>query len=222
MFASDAIGYKDWTHGTDYVEFGLTQQVPQDLIGQFLEEVNKELVNPATDQAWMQIGEWVVHPPTSPSIRTDLDLTLYEVEVEEIPEKIESQLRKWEEADTVDMTIRAPVTYFGPPTEVVNAKEYVDGIWMVKDGHRVTVRMLVRGRPTPYNVFAALMGQKSWLEVAKYPARRVDSFVSWDEDQQDFFRPTCHSCGASIPVNVLEEPFDPEYCPRCKDSAGAY
>lgn len=222
VFASDAIGYKDWTHGTDYVEFGLTQQVPQDLIGQFLEEVNKELVNPATDQAWMQIGEWVVHPPTSPSIRTDLDLTLYEVEVEEIPEKIESQLRKWEEADTVDMTIRAPVTYFGPPTEVVNAKEYVDGIWMVKDGHRVTVRMLVRGRPTPYNVFAALMGQKSWLEVAKYPARRVDSFVSWDEDQQDFFRPTCHSCGASIPVNVLEEPFDPEYCPRCKDSAGAY
>jgi len=217
VFASDAIGYKDWTHGTDYVEFGLTKVESTERVTEFLARVNEELVNPATGQPWMQVQEWVVHPPTSPSIRSDIDLTLYEVEVEETPERVQARLQAWDAAESVDMTIRAPVTYFGPPTEVVNAKEYVEGVWLVRDGHRVTVRMLVRGRPTPYNVFAALMGQKSWLEVAKYPARRVDSFVTWDGDQWDFFRPACEQCGASIPVNVLEEPFDAAKCPMCLD-----
>lgn len=217
VFASDAIGYKDWTHGTDYVEFGLTKVESTERVTEFLARVNEELVNPATGQPWMQVQEWVVHPPTSPSIRSDIDLTLYEVEVEETPERVQARLQAWDAAESVDMMIRAPVTYFGPPTEVVNAKEYVEGVWLVRDGHRVTVRMLVRGRPTPYNVFAALMGQKSWLEVAKYPARRVDSFVTWDGDQWDFFRPACEQCGASIPVNVLEEPFDAAKCPMCLD-----
>ena len=218
VFASDAIGFKDWTHGTDYVEFALTKPVSSQALEKFLAAVEEELVSP-TGQPWMQVGLWKIHPPTAGSIRADLDLTLYEVEVEEELSTLQARLRWWDEQESVDMTIRAPVTYFGPTMETVNAKEYVDGLWLAREGHRVVVRMLVRGRPSPYNVLAAFLGNPSWLEYARFPARRVDSFVQWETDQWDFFFPACQQCGVTIPVNVLEESFDTAHCPRCKDES---
>lgn len=217
VFASDAIGFKDWTHGTDYVEFALTKPVSSQALEKFLAAVEEELVSP-TGQPWMQVGLWKIHPPTAGSIRADLDLTLYEVEVEEELSTLQARLRWWDEQESVDMTIRAPVTYFGPTMETVNAKEYVDGLWLAREGHRVVVRMLVRGRPSPYNVLAAFLGNPSWLEYARFPARRVDSFVQWETDQWDFFFPACQQCGVTIPVNVLEQSYDPDHCPKCKDS----
>ena len=218
VFASDAIGFKDWTHGTDYVEFALTKPVSSQALEKFLAAVEEELVSP-TGQPWMQVGLWKIHPPTAGSIRADLDLTLYEVEVEEELSTLQARLRWWDEQESVDMTIRAPVTYFGPTMETVNAKEYVDGLWLAREGHRVVVRMLVRGRPSPYNVLAAFLGNPSWLEYARFPARRVDSFVQWETDQWDFFFPACQQCGVTIPVNVLEQSFDTAHCPRCKDES---
>jgi len=218
VFASDSIGFKDWTHGTDYVEFALTKPVPQSVIADLVAAANQEMVS-GRGQEWMQIGDWKIHPPTAMAMRNDVDLTLYEVEIEEELGRLQTRLREWEQTESVDMTIRAPATYFGPTMQTVNAKEYVDALWIVRDGHRVLVRMLLRGRPSPYNVMAAFMGSPSWLEYAKYPARRVDSFVEWDTDQWDFFFPACQGCGVTVPVNVLEEPFNPDYCPRCADQA---
>lgn len=218
-FASDEIKYKDWTCGIDYLEFGITRRTTKDKVQQFINAMNEELCGTPGDEdtRWIEIRDWSMHPGTSSNMRTDIDLSLFELELDSDPQVVVQKLKEWESTDYVKMILKQDAGYFAPGSEEVNAKEFVDGLWLARDGHRLKLRMLLRGRPSPYNVYASLMGRSSWLAAAQKPAVRLDAFVPYDAEQSDFFRPNCEECGMQIPTNVLDEPYNYQHCPRCKD-----
>lgn len=210
-FASDEVKYRDWTAGTDYVEFAFTRPMTDIQISAFLRNVDQDL------EGRMVLGEWTRHPVDAVTIRADVDLTFFDVEVDADYDLLTQRLTWWMQQKTVPMRLKIEGGYFAPGSEMVNAKDYVDDLWINQAGHRLHVRMLVRGRPNPYNIVAALMGKSSWLPYAAHPAHRVDVFIATDRHQQDFLRPLCCVCGLGIPVNLLDRPYHPTYCPRCLD-----
>lgn len=209
-FASDDITYKDWTCGTDYVEFGVTRRLTPVETQDFVDAINVELGD------WMHVQEWKTHPVTSPTMRTDVDLSLWELELDEHPDAVEAKIQEWQSTTYVPMLLKKD-GYFAPQAEEVNAKDYVRDFWLVRAAGKLKIRMLLRGQPSPYVVYAALMGKRSWLPVAKLPAVRIDAFIEVDDDQDDFFRPNCDRCDRVIPINILDEPYNEQYCPRCLD-----
>lgn len=210
-FASDGVKYRDWTSGVDYLEFGLTRPATPTQIQQFIDAMNTEL------DPWLRIGEWVTHPTTATTMRADVDLNLYELEIDDLPYTVLGRLALWQAADDVPMRLKVEGGYFAPATEQVNAKDFVDDLWLARDGHRFLTRMLVRGRPSPYNIYAAVVGRASWLDAARNTAVRLDAFIDTDRRQSDFLRPNCAGCGLQIPTNVLNQPYHPEHCPHCLD-----
>jgi hypothetical protein len=210
-FASDEVKYRDWTAGTDYLELAFTRPMHNNQIAVFLHQVERHL------EGRMHLHEWVRHPVDAVTIRADVDLTLFEVEVEADYDLVEQRLTWWGAEKDVPMRLKIEGGYFAPGSETVNAKDYVEDIWTLRAGHRLSVRMLLKGRPNPYNIVAALMGKPSWLPYAKHPARRLDVFIAADRHQQDFLRPSCQDCGLGIPITLLDQPYHPEYCPRCLD-----
>ncbi len=210
-FASDEVKHRDWTSGTDYVEFALTRPATAEQIETFIVVMNTELT------PWMTITDWKIHPAKAVTLRTDVDTTLYELPIDDDLPAVLSRLAHWNASSTVDMRLRVEGGYFAPAAELVNAKDFVDDLWITQSGHTMTMKMLVRGRPNPYNIYAAVMGKPSWLDAARRPALRLDSFLASDRSQQDFLRPVCHKCGLLIPVNLLDRPYHPDHCPRCFD-----
>jgi hypothetical protein len=103
--------------------------------------------------------------------------------------------------------------------EEVNAKDYVRDLWAARSGHRLLLRFYLRGPVNPYSIYSALLGKASWLGAARYPVHRLASFVKADPTQSDFFRGSCIECGLLIPVDPLDQPYDAERCPRCRDAA---
>lgn len=219
-FASDEVKYKDWSCGVDYVEFGMTKPLKPQQVQEFIDAMNAELVSRPGDEStrWMEIGEWSMHPANSVSMRTDVDLSLWELELDEEPSRVFAKIQQWWETDYIKMVLKSDTSHFAVGMDEVNARDFVDDLWIAKDGHRLVLRMMLRGRPSPYNIYAALMGRASWLEAAKNPARRLDSFVEVDYGQQDFFRVSCEECGLVVPTNILDKPYHPTYCPKCLDA----
>jgi radical SAM superfamily enzyme YgiQ (UPF0313 family) len=212
-FASDQVRAKDWTCGTDYVEFAMTRPMAMPDIDEFMAAVDTELGD------WMSIDAWGLRTARSPALRTDL--SLYDLDIDDDPATVTGRLAAWQAATNVPMQLKVVGGYFAPATETVNAKQLVDDLWLIHDGHRLRLRMLIRGRPSPYNVYAALMGRASWLDAAAATAQRLDTFIETDRRQQDFFRPTCVDCGLLVPINVLDEPWSADRCPRCTDEHAA-
>jgi hypothetical protein len=209
-FASDAIKFKDFTSGADFVEFGLLRRMTREQIAELVPKVNHEL------GANMQLTDWTVHPASAAPLRQDVDLRLFDLELEMDRSSVESALARWRREPYVKMIIRELIRTGMARTEV-NAKEYVQDLWLVRRGASLHLRMLLRGEANPYEAVAALFEKRSWIEAAKYAMVCVEAFAPVDENALDFFRPACIECGVVIPVNLLDRPFDPERCPRCLD-----
>lgn len=205
-FSSDDIKMKDWTCGVDYLEFGLTRRCTAVEVEKFLADMNSELLG-------IDIGEHVILPPSSAALRTDVDLSLYELETEYSPTQLSAFIRKWNAAEYVPLTLRQDAGYFAAERVEVNGKDYCEGIWLARDGARMLIKFMVRGRASPYDVFQSLTGVKSQIEAMKYPAVRLDAFIEADELQQDFFRPVSEVSGKSIPVSPLDKPYDLRFMP---------
>jgi radical SAM superfamily enzyme YgiQ (UPF0313 family) len=214
-FASDEVKYRDWTAGTDYVEFAFTRPMTDNQISVFLHDVDTALENR------MQLGEWIRHPVDAVTLRADVDLTMFDVELDADYDLVTQRLAWWNQQQDIPMRLKIEGGYFAPGSETVNAKDFVSDLWHKQDGHRLHIRMLVHGRPNPYNIVAALMGKSSWLPYAEHPARRVEVFIATDRYQQDFLRPICQTCGLGIPITLLDQPYHQNYCPRCLDEVTA-
>jgi hypothetical protein len=210
-FASDEVKYRDWTTGTDYVEFALTRPTSDERIADFLNEVHLNL------EERMDVLDWRRHPVDAVTIRHDVGSVLFSVELDADIELVKQRLTWWNTSTTIPMRLKVEGGYFAPQTEQVNAKDFVDDMWIKPDGHRFYLRMLVHGRPNPYNIVAALMGKQSWLPYAKKSAERLDVFIHTDRTQQDFLRPNCEQCGLIIPITLMDQPYHPQFCPRCLD-----
>lgn len=210
-FSSDANKWKDWTSGADFVEFGLTRRLAKAELRPLMDAMNAELGDHIT------ITDWSIHPTASDRLREDVDLSLFDIEIDTSPQEALEAIRRWRGADYVKMVFKEESRNTGLVREEVNGKDYVDDLWLVRTAHELHVRMLTRGKASPYIVYQSLFGKNSWIEAAKRPATRVEAFVESDSQAIDFFRPACERCGKMIPVNVLDHPFDASYCPRCKD-----
>lgn len=210
-FSSDALKWKDFTSGVDFLEFGLTRKVTQGELDELMAEFNRKLGSS------MSVSYAEIHPATSDEIRGEVDLNLFEMELDVDPVEAVEALKRWAEASYVKMVFKEESRMAGASREEVNGKEYVDDLWLVREGHRVKLRMLTRGKASPYIVYQAVFGRHSWIEAARYPANRLEAFVESDGASYDFFRPVCDECGENVPVNVLNRPWHASLCPRCQD-----
>lgn len=216
-FASDGLEYRDWTCGVDYVEFAFTRALGRKRIAVIMEAMNRHMRGIQLDTE-----AWSVYPPTSASLRSDVDLSLWSVPLRDEPGVVLRAIEAWHSSDYVKMIMLKEQTFFESGHSVVNAKDYCEDVWLARDGTDLVVKMMIRGKASPYAVLAALLGKSSWIEAASLPARRLESFLEWDEDQTDFFRPSSVVSGSSIPVNPLDQPFHPEYTPKELDEAQGY
>jgi hypothetical protein len=212
-FSSDALKFRDWTSGADFVEFGLTRRVGKAELGELIEKMNTEL------GADIQITDWTMRPALGAPLRSDVDLSFFEMELDTDVYTAQAAIDRWNASEYVAMIIREDTYAQGMLRETVNGKDLVDDLWLSRSGPRLMVRMLVRGKATPYLVYASMFGKNSWIEAAGNPARRIEAFVEREDERIDSFTPDCISCLMPIPVNMLEKPFGLEYCPRCKDEA---
>src|SRR5712692_7471002 len=164
---------------------------------------------------WLELKEWQVYP-AAVSMRSASGASLHELEVQDGPDQVRAGLRAWETGGPVKLLLRQEGSYFAAAAEEVNAKDYVDDLWLVRDGTRLVLRMLARHRAGPYQVYQALMGKPGWIEAAQYPARTLDVFSRRDElggaiDME------CQQCGSPVPESLMGVRWDVRYCPRCKD-----
>lgn len=211
-FSSDAIKFKDYTCGADFVEIGLTKRLDRTQLKVMVEAMNEEL-------SFIKITDVSSYPSTADELRSDVDLSLYEMEVDLDHDSAINKINAFRSADYVKMVLKEELRMSGTVREEVNAKDFVPDLWLVRNGHRLNLRMLVRGKANPYVVYAALTGRASWIEASKHPAVRLDAFIEMDATATDFFRPDCESCDGPIPINLMDKPYDHSLCPRCKDES---
>lgn len=212
--ASDGAKYRERSAGVDYAEFGITRPLTIDGSTAFSLELADQL------RPWLEYvpGEWVAYvaqsklPTSAPS--------LWELEVDAQPSAAQGWLGAWAAAAEVPVLIRSESFYAGVQTEPGNAKEHVEDFWLVREGSRYLLRMVLTGKLGPYQAYAALAGKPSWVEAARYPAVRKEFFGTEDRTTGDFFRPACLNCGRSVPVSLLGILHDLDLCPRCRDMAG--
>lgn len=208
-FASDAIKYRDYTSGVDFLEVGVTKRITGGALRDAVAAIQAELPN-------LEILDYSPQPASSDSMRSDVDLSLFEMEVDHTPGQLATYIADWDKAEYVEMTLREEQHRGGLITEKVNAKDYCPEMWTRRDGHRLLLCMMVRGKASPYNIYQALTGKASAIDAMRHPAIRVEAFAESDDTQYDFFKLNCVECERPIPTNLLDKPFDTEYCPRCK------
>lgn len=215
-FSSDNQKHKDWTCGADFVEFGLTKKMSKGDLTPLIEQMNVHLKGKDEDPG-IQIVDWSVLSSGADELRQDVDLSLFEMEVEVSDSKAINAVTEFKAAEYVKMVFREESRHGGIVLTEVNAKEYVEDLWLVRDGHRLLIRMMIRGKANPYLVYTALFNKKSWIDAAAKPAIRIEAFAENDGKVIDFFRPVCEECGHAIPVNLLDKPYGYELCPACTD-----
>lgn len=216
-FATDNVRWKDWTCGADFAEFATTVKLSQKEMQALVESMNRELSSTHEGTPTLQILDFSLLPATADTLRQDIGLSLYEMEMDVDRDVAQAAIEKFVTTDYVPLIMKEQTRQAGLVTIEVNAREHVEDLWLVKEGHKLFMRGLIRGKPSPYQVYAALFEKKSWIEAAQYPAVRIETFADADQDEISFFVPGCDKCGKTIPVNLLNKPFSQTHCPRCAD-----
>jgi len=203
--ASDPFTYRDRSAGVDYAEFGVTRPVGQDEAVAYLWTADQDL------RPWLEWDKWGQSVAVLPAAARlpARPASLWELEVDEPEDVLSAALKRWDAAAEVPVLLRADSFYAGEMTERGDAKDHVGDFWATRDGHRTLLRMTLTGRLGPYQALAALTGKASWIEAARHTAVRVDFFAAETV--------ACIECGVPIPANLMDVPFDADYCPRCLD-----
>jgi radical SAM superfamily enzyme YgiQ (UPF0313 family) len=215
-FATDGLDSRG-TSGRDYAEFGLTRQVGEETLRVFLDGMRSYLAKWVTlDDGWLIV-------PTTADLRRDSAVALYRLALQDDPDLVVHRLAAWDRAEHVRLVLRQDTAYFGIASEEVNAKDYVEDMWVTSDNGPLALRMLTRGLAGPYQLYAALMGKASWIEATSREALRSAIFTPASTGQAalqgDLLSPACVGCGMMIPVTVLGKPWRFDYCPRCTSEA---
>jgi hypothetical protein len=201
---SAGTGYRERSAGVDYAEFGLTRVADHTDVGEYLV---KMAVHMHPHLHWS--GNYTVLPATAKLPARPV--SLWDLEVADDPAALAARLRWWDAADEVPVLIRADSFYAGTTAEPGNALEHVADLWVARDGQRTVLRMLLNGRLGPYQAYAALTGKASWIEAARYTARRREFFSGGTG--------SCEGCGLPVPSNLFDVPWGERFCPRCEDES---
>ena len=119
-FASDQISVRDWSHGTDWVDFAVTRRIHDGSVGAlFLEAMAAELV------PWAALDpEWSPYPASAPlsgSLTAFYEVTAHTDD----PDELAARFAAWDRAEAIPLTLTADSSYFGLATEEVDAKALV-------------------------------------------------------------------------------------------------
>lgn len=208
-FASDAHSFRDWTCGMDYVEFGLTKKLVYGELGAFMLRMAGEL------RPWIVLDRYsVFHGSTS--MRVSEGPSLWQLEVDDDPRVMGGKLSLWQAAAHVPLKLHSEGAYFAGYTDEVNGKDFVDDLWLVRDGSRLLLKMMARRRAGPYQVYSAVTGKPSWIEAGVHPAVCLDVLADVESGG------VCQRCGNPMPVSLDGYAWDGDWCWRCADvMAGA-
>jgi radical SAM superfamily enzyme YgiQ (UPF0313 family) len=222
-FASDRFGSQGLA-GTDYVEFGITRELDDGQLYAFVAGMSAYL------DRWVSVIEEsrTQLPPVAGELRKDADVSFCSMTLAASPDVAAARLAAWGRAETVPMILRHPGVYFGLATEEVDAREFVDDMWVAATGNKLELKMFIRGEPGPYQLMSTLMGKKSWIEAMAHPVWRHDFFLPGSTGlaalQGDSLRLACMECGLPVPYGADGQPWlraalsDPlDICPRCLD-----
>ena len=212
-FVSDNIKFKNWLYGIDYIEFGLLEKYIKNEtdLRILISEMNKELTH-----FGIEILDGIKVPFSMESLKKQKGYSLYQIDTDKTEMSVINALNYWHKAEKVTMKIREMIYRAGLNVIECNAKDFVSDIWAVREGLEVKLKLFVKGKASPFEVYNALFN-KVFGEAYKHNILRVDSFVSFKDIQADFFRPSCVECGKTIPVNFLDKPLSIDFCPRCAD-----
>lgn len=211
IFASDDQPQRDNISGRDYVEFHLTRRLTSAEHEQFFNAMADELGD------WMSFFTNAAEPlQPGGNLRHDVGLTLYRLIVNDSADQLLTHLDTWNTTTVIPMRLKLSSGYFAPDNDLVNAKDYVDQIWLAHRGADLELKMTVRGKPGPRQIYTALTG-KTATQAAGLRAHRDEIFLKVDRRQQDALRPSCHGCGLLIPIVVTGNPYHDQWCPRCLD-----
>ena len=209
---SDAYKFRDRSAGIDYAEFGLTRNVPHQVVARFMAAFGTALEPHLLFRSWDHYPADAVLPSTPCS--------LWQLEVGGTEEGLAAALRAYDAAEEVTVLLKQESFYSGLSAEQTNAKDHIADAWLVRDADRLMLRMILNGKLGPYQAYAPLAGKKSWVDAMRYTARRVVFYDTADPLQGSLLRPVCIGCGAAVPAGLLGEVFARASCPRCLDAAG--
>jgi radical SAM superfamily enzyme YgiQ (UPF0313 family) len=204
--ATDQISVRDWSFGTDWLDFAVTRPVWNAETGRLLLEAMAREIEP-----WAKLDtEWSPYAPSAPlsgSLTAYYEVASHTGDLDELA----SCFASWDRREAIPLTLTADSSYFGLGTEEVDAKSLVRDMWAVADESRLMVRFLAGGKAGPYQLYAALAGSSGWISHAGRSARRLDwhDFAGSPE--------TCGYCGGPLPLTVLGELVSEETCLRCAD-----
>lgn len=202
---SGSTGYRDRSTGVDYAEFGITRIAGTEETLAFVDSLRRHLYPHLESGGRFETLPPGARMPARPA-------SLWELEVADHPAALAGRLRIWGEADQVPALIRADSFYVGATAQHGDAKEHVADFWVARDGGRIVLRMILNGRLGPYQAYAALTGKASWIEAARYTARRLEFFSGGSG--------SCPGCGSPVPVSLLGIAWFGGMCPRCLDQSG--
>jgi radical SAM superfamily enzyme YgiQ (UPF0313 family) len=191
---------RNWVSGVEYVEFGVAESAPEE-VARWVEEMSADLPE------YLRLSGFRV---SQHGLREQVGQSLYELETEfEDPDGL---LERWERATEVLVPVYE-ASPMGVTRRDLDVKGLVGGVWFVRDGHRLFMRFLFSegGRVSPYAVWAGIGGKASWLEAAKFPLRRLETFR-----KSSVIGAECASCGGGVPESLFGEPYG-DRCPRCAD-----
>jgi radical SAM superfamily enzyme YgiQ (UPF0313 family) len=210
-FVSDVRSYRDWSVGTDYLEFGLTGTPSREAMQSLFESMNTFLGQ------GLQLDDLVFVPTQTKRMRLMSPVFYWSLEVPGDLRGVRSKIDDFKSAQYVKLTLNHEGEYFrSREPDIVNAKDYVEDVWLVRDGHRTFIKLVTSGRPSPYDICNVIL-QVSRRTLNEFSAECLDVFVSRDHAQRDFFHPSCESCGKLIPVNLINVPYSRTHCPQCAD-----
>lgn len=199
--------YRDMTHGIDYVEFAVTRRPRSGEVQQWAEAMGDHLTG-------MTVLDAGVLPSGAKKLQQAVAGSVFTVEMPYLRHEVAARVAAFHDGP-VPMMIRVERWLTGIQRQETTVQEHVRDLWMIEDGHRTWLRMVVTGAASPYDVIGALFGLASWVDLSRTPARRDEVLVHSDDSVIDAFRPACGECGAATPVDPLDR-FHP-LCLRCED-----
>jgi radical SAM superfamily enzyme YgiQ (UPF0313 family) len=207
VFASDLVKVQNWSHGSDFAEFGLTGYPSLQELGQYMAQVRQELAPWAEVLEWQQAHHSAVLPADA--------RCLYEVEVSAEPDALIARQAFWGQAEYVPLVLTGDTSYFGTGVEEVNARELVDDMRVVSQGHKLMLRFYAHGKAGPYQLAAAFLGKGSHLALHRLPA------VSRGWFTESAMREECSLCGGDMRQDLLGWKAAAAACPMCAIHAGS-
>jgi len=202
VFASDAIKVRDWSYGVDYAEFGLTAHVSGDDLQRFMMYFAREL------EPWLEVQGFDSYHARA--VLPAHARALYEAEVATDPDALTARLAAWDRAEAVPLRLDGDTAFFGTGVQEVDAKALVEGLRVVRQGHRMLLRFYAHGKAGPYQLASAILGMPSHIPLQRFPAHRRDWFYSIRMGGEE-----CVMCGEPLPADLLGEKVAAASCPMC-------